>query len=159
MSSKRALWSLIVPVAICVMALFALRPAPPVRASQEASQPAPPADVCSRPLPLPSEFPFAKSEYERILGRFLRAGCYRLMNWSHDKQIRPTGPTLAALGGDSHMPSWVTSTLGTHNTVVVYYSPDVYRWLCEQDAAHEHRLVAECRKTCPACKLDGKEPL
>jgi hypothetical protein len=165
MSSKRLLWSLIVPVAACALALFALRPAPPVGAAQEARPPvaapvpAPIPEECVHALPLPSEMPFAKSEYERIVGRFLRAGCYRVMNWHHDKQIRPTGPTLAALGGDPHIPSWITSTLGTHNTVVVYYSPDVYRWMCEQDGAHERRQVAECRKSCPICKLDGKEPI
>jgi hypothetical protein len=108
-------------------------------------------------LPLPSEFPFAKSEYERILGRFLRAGCYRLLGWHHDKQVRATGPTVAALGtssDDPHVPDWVTSTLGTHNTVVLYYSPDVYRWLCERDAAHERRFTGECRKSCPTCRLE-----
>jgi hypothetical protein len=158
MSSRRALWSLIVPVAACAVALFTLRPAPPVRAAQEARPvPAPlPAD-CVGPLPLPSEFPFAKSEYERILGRFLKAGCYA--GWHHDRQIRPTGPTVAGLGGDPHMPDWVTSTLGTHNTVVVYYSPDVYRWMCEQDAAHEKKFVAECGRTCSDCRLEGKAPV
>ncbi|HEX4961263.1 MAG TPA: hypothetical protein VF173_10530 [Thermoanaerobaculia bacterium] len=156
MSSRRALWSLIVPVTAFAVALIGLQPAPPVGASQEAP-PSVPAEICSRPLPLPSEFPFAKSEYERILGRYLKAGCYA--GWHHDKQIRSTGPTWAALGGDPHMPSWVTSTLGTHNTVVVYYSPGIYRWMCEQDAAHEKKFVAECRKTCPDCQLEGKEPV
>ena len=61
---------------------------------------------------------------------------------------------MAALGGDDpHVPKWVTTTLGTHTTVVVWYSPDVYRWMCERDAAHERRFVTECRKTCPTCKL------
>lgn len=112
-------------------------------------------EICSAPLPLPSEFPFAKSEYERILGRFLKAGCYLKLGWHHDKQVRPTGPTVAGLtaGSDPHVPSWVTTTLGTHSTVAVYYSPDVYRWMCERDAAHERRFVEECRKTCQDCKL------
>ena len=46
--------------------------------------------------------------------------------------------------------------LGTHGTVVIYYSPDVYRWMCEGDAAHERRFVAECRKTCPTCRLEAR---
>jgi hypothetical protein len=149
MRSRRALWSLAVPVLLCVVALAVVRPTPLVRAA-----PAPPPDECSRPLPLPSSLAFAKSEYEILLGRFLRAGCYQ--GWHHDEQIRPTGPTVAGLGGDPHLPSWVTTTLGTHSTVVVYYSPDVYRWMCEQYSPHEHRLAAGCRKTCPACRLDGK---
>jgi hypothetical protein len=131
----------------------AFGPAPSVRAA-----PAVPSfemDDCTARLPLPSEFPFAKSEYERILGRFLKAGCYLKEGWHHDKQWRPTGPTVAGLGGDPHVPSWVTTTLGTHSTVVVYYSPDVYRWMCERDAAHEKKFVAECRQTCPECRLDA----
>ncbi|MBW8873386.1 MAG: cytochrome P460 family protein [Acidobacteria bacterium] len=150
---------MVVPVAACAVALFALRPASPVRAAQEARPPVPAtAPDCGRPLPLPSQFPFAKSQYEIILGRFLRAGCYA--DWHHDKEVRPTGPTVAALGGsDPHVPQWITTTLGTHNTVVVYYSPDVYRWMCEQDAAHEKKFVAECRKACPDCRLKGKAPV
>jgi hypothetical protein len=160
MRSRRALWSLVLPVLTGVVVLPALGPVPVVRASQE-REPAVPALVpalvrenCSAALPLPSELLFEKSEYERILGRFLRAGCYQSLHWHHDAQIRPTGPTVAALGGDDpHVPKWITTTLGTHTTVVVWYSPDVYRWMCERDAAHERRFVNECRKSCPTCKL------
>src|SRR4029077_14831624 len=119
---------------------------------------APPAS-CAAPLPLPSQFPADKSAYERILGRFLKARCYHELDWQHDKQVRPTGPTIAALGGDPHMPAWSTTTWGTHSTVVVYYSPDVYRFLCERDAHEERRFVSQCEETCPDCQLDGKAPL
>jgi cytochrome P460 len=161
MSSRRALWSLFVPLLAGAAALVAPGPAPKARAAaaEEAPAPAPMPRECATPLPLPSEFPFAKSEYERILGRFLKAGCYQRLGWRHDQQVRPTGPTVAALGGDPHLPAWTTTTLGTHSTVVVYYSPDVYRWMCEGDAAHERRFVAECRKSCPDCRLDGKGPV
>jgi hypothetical protein len=160
MKSRRALWSLILPVLAFGGALAVLPPAPPVRASQEARPAALVAENCSAPLPLPSELLFEKSRYERILGRFLKAGCYQALHWRHDSQIRPTGPTVAALGGeDPHVPKWVTTTLGTHSTVVVYYSPDVYRWMCERDAAHERRFVTECRKTCPTCRLDLAQPV
>lgn len=152
MGSRRALWSLLVPVVVGVV----MTAAPPAPVSQ-AAEVAP--DVCSAPLPLPSEFPFDKSGYERILGRFLKEGCYLRLGWPHDKQVRPTGPTVAALGGDPHRPSWSTTTWGTHNTVVVHYSPDVYRWMCEDDAAREKKFVAECRKTCPECRLDGGSPV
>src|SRR3954453_4757971 len=144
MRSRHPLWFLLLPL----LAVTAWIVAP------ETVAPAEP-EICSAALPLPGDFPFAKSEYERILGRFLKAGCYLRLGWHHDKQIRSNGPTVAALGGDDpHVPKWVTTTLGTHNTVVVYYSPDVYRWMCERDAAHERRSVAECRETCPTCRLE-----
>src|SRR4051812_39203665 len=103
MRSRRALWSLILPVLTGVVALLTLGPVPLVRASQEAppagatAVPALVRENCSAALPLPSELLFEKSEYERILGRFLRAGCYQALRWRHDAQIRPTGPTFAAL--------------------------------------------------------------
>ena len=160
MRSRQALWSLILPVLAGAVALLAMGPAPSARAAQD-GMPLRSAPVdCRAPLPLPSEMPFEKSEYERILGRFLKAGCYQTLHWRHDKQLRPTGPTVAALGGDDpHVPKWLTTTLGTHSTVVIYYSPDVYRWMCERDAAHERRFTAECRQTCPTCRLDGTEPV
>ncbi len=162
MRSKRALWPLIVPVLACAGIFALVRPVPLARAAQDSPAPSrAPTPADCRPLPLPSELAFRKSEYEALLGRFLRAGCWA--GWHHDSQLRPTGPTVAGLGGDPHFPSWVTTTLGTHNTVVVYYSPDVYRWMCEGDAAHERKFVAECRKSCPTCRLDaimiGKEPI
>ena len=101
MRSRRALWSLIFPVLAGAVALALLPPSPPARASQEAPPSAPISINCAAPLPLPSELLFEKSEYERILGRFLRAGCYEALHWHHDAQIRPTGPTVAALGGRS----------------------------------------------------------
>ncbi len=155
MPSKRALWSLLLPL----FAAFAIPAFGPV--SKVGAQPADSGvDDCSAALPLPSAFPFAKSEYERIFGRFLRAECYKKLGWPHDKQLRPTGPTVAALGpgSDPHIPAWIRTTLGTHQTVVIYYSPDVYRWMCERDAAHEKQFVAECKKSCPSCRLDGQEP-
>ncbi|HKV08193.1 MAG TPA: cytochrome P460 family protein, partial [Thermoanaerobaculia bacterium] len=141
-------------VPVAVVAVLAAAPSAPVSQAAEAVP-----EICSAPLPLPSEFPFAKSEYEKILGRFLKEGCYLHLGWHHDKQIRPTGPTVAALGGDPHNPSWNTTTWGTHSTVVVYYSPDVYRYLCESDAADEKKFVKECEKTCPGCRLDGGTPV
>ncbi len=162
MRSRRALWSLILPVLAGAVALLAMGPAPLARAAQKARPPVatPVPEDCAAPLPLPSDLPFEKSRYELILGRFIKAGCYLTLGWHHDAQIRPTGPTVAVLGGDDpHVPKWITTTLGTHSTVVVYYSPDVYRWMCEGDAAHERRFVRQCRKTCPTCRLDGKRPV
>jgi hypothetical protein len=155
MPSNRALWSLLLPL-FAAVAIPAFGPV-----SKVGAQPAIPlADICSATLPLPSAFPFHKSEYELILGRFMKDQCYLTLGWPHDKQLRPTGPTVAALtaGSDPHIPAWTVTTLGTHQTVVIYYSPDVYRWMCERDAAHEKQFVAECKKSCPTCRLDGKEP-
>lgn len=141
-------------VALCVATATARQEEKPAAAG-DAAQPT----SCSAPLPLPSRFPADKSAYERILGRFLAARCYLELGWQHDKQVRPTGPTISALGGDPHAPAWSTTTWGTHNTVVVYYSPDVYRWMCERDAHEERRFVDWCEDTCPDCQLDAKAPL
>jgi hypothetical protein len=122
MRSRRALWSLLLPVLAAVVALLVLGPVPVVRASQEThplrAALASASENCTAPLPLPSAYLFEKSKYEGILGRFLRAGCYKTLHWRHDAQIRSTGPTVAALGGDDpHVPKWLTTTLGTHTTV------------------------------------------
>ena len=154
----RRLLGLWVPALMGMAFLLAGRPEPVVQA---APAEAPPKVDCKAPLPLPSEFPFAKSEYELILGRFLAADCYLKLNWPHDKEVRPTGPTVAGLtAGDPHKgPSWSTTTLGTHSTVVVHYSPDVYRWMCEEDAAGERKFLEACAETCPECRLDGHRPV
>src|SRR6185503_2252188 len=102
MRSWRALWPLIVPVLACAGIFALVRPVPLARAAALDAAAAPPSADCSRPLPLPSELAFRKSEYEALLGRFLRAGCYS--GWHHDSQLRPTGPTVAGLGGDPHFP-------------------------------------------------------
>jgi len=159
MRSRRAGWSLIVPVIPVVagaVGWLLLRAEPPVRAAQEMAMAPRVKDECQATLPLPSAFPFAKSEYERLLGRFLRAECYA--QWPHDRQLRVTGPTVADIP-DPHAPKWTTTTWGTHDTVLVYYSPDVYRWMCERDAAGRRRFVAQCGATCPDCRLDGKLPI
>ncbi|HEV2845473.1 MAG TPA: hypothetical protein VG477_11550, partial [Thermoanaerobaculia bacterium] len=155
MRTRRALWALAVPVLAGALATLLLRPAPPATADQAPEAASLPAD-CRQALPLPSELPFAKSEYERILGRFLRAECYDHLGWRHDSQLRPTGPTLSTLSSDPHRPGWTAKTWGTHNTVLIYYSPDVFRWMCERDAAGEREFVEECRKECPTCRLDGQ---
>jgi hypothetical protein len=164
MTLRRARWSLVLPLVAGAAAVLVGRPVPPVRAAQPApaaqtvQQAAPAAlpEICREPLPLPSARLFAKSDYERLLGRFLRAECYA--GWPHDRQLRVTGPTVADLP-DPHAPRWTTTTWGTHDTVLVYYSPDVYRWMCERDAAHGRRFVDTCRRTCPDCRLDGGQPV
>ncbi len=188
MTSRRARWSLVLPPLAAALLWLLGAPMARVRAAQRAvaeagdvgkagnagtarapgasqasaaAAPAPPAsvpplpDVCREPLPLPSALPFAKSEYERLLGRFLRAECYA--RWPHDRQLRVTGPTVAGIP-DPHAPRWTTTTWGTHDTVLVYYSPDVYRWMCERDAAGRRHFLDACRRSCPGCRLDGRLP-
>jgi hypothetical protein len=124
-------------------------------AARPVKVPAPPLECTG--LPLPSSMAFEKSRYEATLGRFLRSRCYGLLGWPHDAELRSTGPTSAALDSekDPHLPSWKTTNLGTHGTVVIYYSPDVFRWLCEGDAAHERRFVNQCKATCKNCRLNA----
>ncbi|HEX5724983.1 MAG TPA: hypothetical protein VFX98_05930 [Longimicrobiaceae bacterium] len=107
--------------------------------------------VCRLTLPLPSQFEFRKSEYEAILGRFLQAECYVHQGWARDRQLRITGPTSASIGGKDPHAAWTTATWGMHNTVLIYYSPDVIRWLCERDAATGGRYAQQCREQCPTC--------
>ena len=113
-------------------------------------------EACREPLPLPSTFAFAKDQYERLLGKFFQAECYVHLDWPHDRQLRVTGPTVAALvkdGHDPHLSRWQATTWGLHNTVLIYYAPDVYRWLCETDAAGDRQWVQTCQTTCPTCQL------
>lgn len=158
MRSRRVALSLALAALPLSLVLLLLRPAPPVRAGEPEAQAVPP--VCTEKLPLPSEYEFRKSEYELILGRFMHAECYARLGWPHDRQLRPSGPTLASLAtstSDPHVPAWAAQSWTVHSgSVLVYYSPDVYRWMCERDAAGERELVAECRRTCPQCDLDGQ---
>lgn len=155
--SRRAVLPLALASLPLAAALLLLRPAPPARAGQAPTSPQVPA-ACSEPLPLPSEYEFRKSEYELLLGRFLREECYSRLGWPHDRRIRASGPTIASLGTsatDPHLAAWTSQGWATHGSVLVYYSPDVYRWMCERDAAGAREFVAECRATCRECRLDG----
>ena len=49
---------------------------------------------------------------------FLDQGCYK--NWIADRQIRNTGPFIN------------NQAFGTHNSVRIYYSPEVWHWLKEK---------------------------
>src|SRR5689334_4458138 len=109
MQTRRVLCLLVLPLLAGAVMMAVGAPA----AESEVGTAADPASLCSAPLPLPSRFPADKSAYERLLGRFLAARCYLELNWHHDKQIRPTGPTIAALGGDPHAPAWSSTTWGT----------------------------------------------
>ncbi len=144
-----------VPVAsVCAILLLALLLAAVGLPGGEAAQPPAAAasgdDPCTG-LPLPSELRFEKDRNERRIGDFFRARCYETLGWHHDRQIRFTGPSIARLdmAGGAH---WVSDTYGTHDSVAIYYSPDVFRWMCEREIAEGGDVVEECRGACPECR-------
>lgn len=82
--------------------------------AQTQNQPPTPAPCdISFPLPRPSEM--GSEKFAKLLYAFLEKRCYR--GWVADREIRNTGPFI---GGKS---------LGTHNAVKIFYSPQVWDWL------------------------------
>lgn len=77
------------------------------------------------PLPLPSEIGPVK--YEALLAQYVNNYCYQHdKSWHGDAQYRDTG---FFIGGKK---------LGTHNSVRVYYSPEMYEWM--KDGEHEGKI-------------------
>src|SRR6266852_5700751 len=70
---------------------------------------------CDISFPLPNASDIGTKKFEKLLYAFLEKGCYK--SWVADARMRNTGPFI---GGQS---------LGTHNAVKVYYSPEVWDWL------------------------------
>ena len=68
-------------------------------------------------------------EYEAKLGEYLRNFCHRDLSkgWKVDKRLRNTGPFI----GPYQNGKWSGAPLsfGTHAPVLVWYSPEMYRWL------------------------------
>jgi len=83
--------------------------------------------------------PFALDQYEARLHKFLQAHCYIHLGWTHGARVRDTGPWITqfvAPDGDRSQPyQWNISNYGLHGTVLIYYSPDVFRWMQERDTA------------------------
>lgn len=129
-------------------------PAVAVADSSPAPQPATrSADYGSNPctdLPLPSTLRFEKDRYERLVDRFFANDCHITLGWHHDVQIRFTGPSMSHLDMASGG-KWVSRTVGTHDSVAIYYSPDVFRWMCEREMASGGELASACREECPTC--------
>src|SRR6267143_946724 len=80
---------------------------------------------CDISFPLPNPSDIGAKKFEKLLYTFLEQGCYR--SWIADSQIRNSGPFI---GGKS---------LGTHNAVKVFYSPDVWDWLKQKNRQGEIR--------------------
>ncbi|HYP00102.1 MAG TPA: hypothetical protein VER76_07915 [Pyrinomonadaceae bacterium] len=76
-----------------------------------------PQDICAWPLPyLPSQK--GVETFEKLLSDYTNKGCYKTdPRWKQDFQIRDTGPFIAG------------KTYGTHNSVKIYYSPEIVKWL------------------------------
>lgn len=70
---------------------------------------------CRIAFPLPNPSDIGAANFESKLYQFLEQGCYR--NWVSDNRIRDTGPFI---GGTS---------FGTHDAVRIFYSPEVWEWL------------------------------
>jgi hypothetical protein len=84
------------------------------------------AGQCAWPPPmLPSDNADA---FQKYLSDYVSRGCYRKpeSGWRGDNQIRDTGPFIPS---DSTNPSGGGKTLGTHNAVRVWYSPEVWKWM------------------------------
>ncbi|TIR48047.1 MAG: hypothetical protein E5X53_31320 [Mesorhizobium sp.] len=78
-------------------------------------------DVIRKPsaLPLP--------EFEKKLNQFFGNYCHRSTDsgWARDKYVRDTGPFTATLVNGE----WKGTLLGTHMSVVIWYSPEMLEWL------------------------------
>ncbi|HEY0385974.1 MAG TPA: cytochrome P460 family protein, partial [Pyrinomonadaceae bacterium] len=105
-----------------------------------------PMGVCpSWPLPLPSQI--GPQAYEKLLGQYVSNYCYQQdPNWKHDAQYRDTGFFVPA-SRFNPMPTPTPSPtpgptpgfkLGTHNSVRVYYSPEMYEWM--KNGEHEGKI-------------------
>lgn len=85
-----------------------------------------PAPACDRELriggtlPLPCTMPLA--DYEEVLYTWVNDREYTRLGWQKDKHVRDTGPFV--LG----------SNYGTHPAVRIYYSPEVYAWLSQEES-------------------------
>ncbi len=93
--------------------------------NSHAQQPTPPAAAAPQPctisFPLPNASDIGTTKFEQLLYKFLDQGCYK--NWVADRQIRNSGPFVN------------NKSFGTHNSVKVFYSPEVWDWLKHKNRA------------------------
>lgn len=75
----------------------------------------PPPNGCGIAFPLPNASEIGTKKFEQLLYAFLEKKCYQ--NWIADARIRDSGPFI---GGAS---------FGTHDSVKIFYSPEVWDWL------------------------------
>lgn len=115
----------------------------------------------------PSALPL--DEYETLLGDFLRAFCHRdeAAGWERDKGVRDVGPFIATLSGGA----WSGKPYGTHEPVVIWYSPEMIEWMDrfrppEEADAPEHEdpvpdgaIMIKEMFPAPAATCDHIDPL
>jgi mono/diheme cytochrome c family protein len=109
------------------------------RGEQAQTQPAAELPPCTTPFPLPNPSEIGARKFEKTLYDFLDQRCYR--NWVADSRIRDSGPFI---GGVS---------FGTHNSVRIFYSPDVWHWLKVKQRAGEipdHAMIVKEMFDAPA---------
>jgi hypothetical protein len=70
---------------------------------------------------------FALNDYENALDQYLQALCHRDVGsgWKRDKYVRDTGSWI----GTYRDRKWKGQYYGTHAPVLIWYSPDFYKWL------------------------------
>jgi hypothetical protein len=114
------------------------------------------AGPCTWPLPVqPSDDPEA---FQKALSDYVRQGCYRKpeSGWKGDNQIRDTGPFIPNNTKDLTQGG---KTLGTHNAVKVYYSPEVWKWMTgsrkDGDIPDRAAIIKEMYPTPAQQKVDS----
>src|SRR3984885_11990926 len=93
-------------------------PAPlvPVTVPDRCPNPKPVPAALQLPANLPPGEPPAVIAFEQRLLAYLTAHDYRELGWCADKYVRDTGPYVNKV------------SLGTHNAVRIYYSPEMIAW-------------------------------
>lgn len=77
----------------------------------------------------PSALPL--DQYEEALSTFFDNWCHRDTDagWARDKFVRDTGPFTASRDTSNINSSWSGTYHGTHSPVVIWYSPEMVKWI------------------------------
>ncbi|MCA8928426.1 MAG: cytochrome P460 family protein [Alphaproteobacteria bacterium] len=109
------------------------------------------------------------NEYEANLQEFFGNFCHRdtAAGWVRDKRVRDTGPyTNRFVDGE-----WVGQYYGTHQPVVIWYSPDFHAWLKANRPLEgsgrapantpipEGAMIVKEMMTAPAARCAAEDPL
>ena len=101
--------------------------------------------------------------YQAILSEFFSNYCHRdiASGWKHDIQLRDTGPyTQQILGG-----KWHGTEFGTHNAVVIWYSPEFYEFVQKRSKGDggmqmpKGAIAVKEMYTPPSSDCKGEDPI
>jgi len=101
--------------------------------------------------------------YQNALNEFFSNYCYRDVSsgWKHDIELRDTGPFIqTATQGD-----WTGSEKGTHNAVVIWYSPEFYEFVEKRAAGDDTFEMPEGAMSVkemfnpPSSQCKGEDPI